>query len=196
MKKTVSSGPKHNESSELKHLNHQLNSLVQARDAFYSSLLFRYGVRETELTKYLVAIGIFILAFLVRLITLGESGTLAYVTFYPAIVICAFVCGTRPTILLILLSVFAAQYVFLPPFWSLMLTASQASAILLFTLSGIVICMIVEEIYKSVATASEVEGKVEETIRVLENDIHMRARTEEALRESEQLFRSLFERMA
>lgn len=193
MKKSVLSGPKHNTSPELKHLNHQLNSLVQARDAFYSSLLFRYGVRETELTKYLVAIGIFMAAFLVRLVTLGESGTLAYVTFYPAIVICAFVCGTRPTILLILLSVFAAQYVFMPPFWSLVVTASQASGILLFTLSGIVICMIVEEIHKSVATASVVEGKVEETIRALENDIHMRTRTEDALRESEQMFRSLFE---
>jgi diguanylate cyclase (GGDEF)-like protein/PAS domain S-box-containing protein len=197
MKKTVSSGPRsdqrNNQSPELKHLNLQLSSLVQARDAFYSSLLFRYGVRETDLTKYLVAIGIFVFAFLVRLITLGESGSLAYVTFYPAIVISAFVCGTRPTILLILLSVFAAQYVFLPPYWSLMLTAGQASAILLFTLSGIVICMIVEEIYKSVHAASEVEGKVEDTIRALENDILMRARTEEALRESEQLFRSLFE---
>lgn len=193
MKKPLSSGPRNDSSPQLKHLNHQLGSLVQARDAFYSSLLFRYGVRETELTKYLVAIGIFIFAFLVRLVTLGQSGTLAYVTFYPAIVICAFVCGTRPTILLILLSVFAAQYVFAPPFWSLMLTASQASAVLLFTLSGIVICMIVEEFYKSIAAASEVEDKVEETIRALESDIHMRTRTEEALRESEQLFRSLFE---
>lgn len=193
MKKMVSQRPDNNESPELKHLNNQLDNLVQARDAFYSSLLFRYGVRETEFTKYLVAIGIFMLAFLIRLLVIPQASGLPYITFYPAILVCAFFCGTRPTLFLILLSIVAAQYAFTLPVWSFKDSVSHSSAIMLFALSGVVICIIVEEFYKGVAAASEVENKINETILALENDIHLRIKTEEALRESEQMFRSLFE---
>ncbi|HWU82869.1 MAG TPA: EAL domain-containing protein [Methylophilaceae bacterium] len=193
MKKPVSSGLGGNKSPELTHLNHQLSSLVKARDAFYSSLLFRYGLRETELTKYLVAVAIFIIAFLARLLLIPDSSGLPYITFYPAILICAFVCGTRPSLLLVLLSTFAGQFAFTPPLWSFKDTSEYASAMLLFALSGVLVCTVIEEIYRGVAAASDVEDKVKETIRVLENDIRARAQTEDALRESEHLFRSLFE---
>ena len=193
MKKVNSTGPENQESPELKHLKHQLNNLAQARDAFYSSLMFRYGVRESELTKYLVAIGIFIIAFFLRLLVIPQASGLPYITFYPAILICAFACGTRPTLFLILLSIVAGQYAFTPPIWSFKETTDHLSSILLFALSGIVVCIIVEEIYRNVATASEIEAKLEESIRALELDINARIKTEEALRDSEQMFRSLFE---
>jgi two-component system, sensor histidine kinase PdtaS len=67
--------------------------------------------------RYLAAFGIFAIAAAVRyaLADVMPAG-FPYLTFFPAIILTSFLCGTGPSILVAVLGFFTAWYLFIPPF--------------------------------------------------------------------------------
>ncbi|MDK9724054.1 MAG: PAS domain-containing protein [Sterolibacteriaceae bacterium MAG5] len=59
---------------------------------------------QSALQRYALALGIVLAALAVRLAILPIEAGLPYVTFYPGIAVAAFLCGTGPTLMVILLS--------------------------------------------------------------------------------------------
>ena len=65
--------------------------------------------------RYATAFGLFLLALSLRFITLPTESGLAYVTFYPAVIISFYLLGTGPGSLVAMLSGFTGFYFFVPP---------------------------------------------------------------------------------
>lgn len=66
-------------------------------------------------SRYALAAGIFCVALLLRFLLFPVESGLAFITFYPAIVICFYLCGMGPGALMTVLSAVAAYYFFIPP---------------------------------------------------------------------------------
>jgi PAS domain S-box-containing protein len=84
--------------------------------------------------RYAVAVASVGLAILARLGLEGalSSSSLPFITFFPAIIVSSFLGGLRPGILSVLLSALAADYLFLPPLYSLHLSWGDAIAVAVF----------------------------------------------------------------
>ena len=67
--------------------------------------------------QYALSVLIFVLALLLRFAIAPVDAGVAYLTFYPSVLISFYFCGTRPGILNAVLSAFAGYYVFTAPFW-------------------------------------------------------------------------------
>ncbi len=89
--------------------------------------------RRRSLIAYAVALFSFALALGVRFAVNGAlpSG-FPYLTFFPAVLLTAFFCGTLPGIVTAVLSIFAAWYWFIPPFDSFALDGQSLVAVLFF----------------------------------------------------------------
>ncbi|WP_052715973.1 sensor histidine kinase [Devosia chinhatensis] len=82
---------------------------------------------------YLVAIAAVALALLVRFLVNDALPTgFPYLTFFPAVLLTAFFCGTGPGIVAAMLSVVAAWYWFIPPFNSFSLDYQSTIAVVFF----------------------------------------------------------------
>lgn len=68
--------------------------------------------------RYSAAIGIFSMALLFRFWVLPVESGLAFSTFFPAMVVCFYLCGIGPGVLMVILSALAGHYIFTPPYWS------------------------------------------------------------------------------
>lgn len=89
--------------------------------------------RRRALVAYAMAVLAFGLALAVRFAVNGAlpSG-FPYLTFFPAVLLTAFFCGTRAGIVTAVLSIFAAWYWFIPPFDSFVLDGQSTVAVLFF----------------------------------------------------------------
>lgn len=68
--------------------------------------------------RYAIVLCLFALALALRFALLPVDAGLAFVTFYPVILICFYLCGTGPGILLAVLSGLAGDYFFIPPYFA------------------------------------------------------------------------------
>ncbi|HEU4709534.1 MAG TPA: EAL domain-containing protein [Methylophilaceae bacterium] len=141
---------------------------------------------------YLVALGLFALAFLVRLLLVPGPG-LPFVTFYPAVIATSVLCGLRPTLMNVTLSLVTAQYFFVAPVMSFTLHRGDILAMAVFGLCGIGIAYLMARMQRHLQQVGYLNSELEQTALDLKRDITMRQQAEAALRESELRFRTLFD---
>lgn len=69
-------------------------------------------------SRFLMAIGLYLLALVLHFLTIPITAGLAYVTFFPAVTLSFYLCGLRPGILATILSAITGLFIFTPPVWS------------------------------------------------------------------------------
>jgi PAS domain S-box-containing protein len=98
---------------------------------------------ERPVTRYAAGLAIFFLALALRLAILPITGGIPFLTFYPAVTLAALLCGTGPAMMVIVLGCLAGNYFFMGPYYTITCTPGAIAAMAVFTLSGLLICMIV-----------------------------------------------------
>lgn len=89
--------------------------------------------RRRPRLSYITALAAFALALMVRFALNDVLPTgFPYLTFFPAVLLTAFFCGTGPGIATALLSILSAWYWFIPPFGSFVLDGQSTIAVLFF----------------------------------------------------------------
>lgn len=74
--------------------------------------------RLSATSRFLMAIGLYLLALVLHFLTIPITAGLAYVTFFPAIIVSFYLCGLRAGILATILSAISGIFIFTPPFWT------------------------------------------------------------------------------
>lgn len=88
-----------------------------------------FHAKWSPLLRYPLAVGIALIATLFRFLLLPVEAGLAFLTFYPAIVISFYLCGIRPGIVTVLLSAATSFYFFEPPFIAVIIFLFSAGLI-------------------------------------------------------------------
>lgn len=112
----------------------------------------------TSAQRYAIALALFTLALVLRLTTLPIHGSLAFVTFYPAILISYYICGRNPGILVTLLTALAVDYYFLPPFDHFELTPDHIPVLGYFFITAFLIGAFISRLHRqntALATSNE-----------------------------------------
>ena len=94
---------------------------------------------------YIWAIALFVLALGLRFLLLPLEAGLPYITLYPGLVICALLCGWRPTLLYIPLAAITSTYIFKSPHYGF--GAGDIVPIAAFTVATLVMLAVIE-LYK------------------------------------------------
>jgi diguanylate cyclase (GGDEF)-like protein/PAS domain S-box-containing protein len=138
--------------------------------------------------RYLVALSIFGVALAIRLAILPAEEGLGFLTFYPATIFAALICGAGPGILVMTLGGITAHYAFMPPFGSFKIPVplDQLLAELPYLLSGVVICLIVHKLRRN-------SDALRRSHAIGTAEMEERKRGEQALAESEAKLRGLFD---
>lgn len=117
--------------------------------------------RRSPALRSSVAIGSVGLALLARI---GLEGSLSiglpFITFFPAVVVSAFIGGLGTGVLSLVLSALAATYFFIPPFHSLQMSWGDAVAIVVFLGVGGVIVLLIHLLNEAVDRISLQEQNV------------------------------------
>lgn len=92
--------------------------------------------------NYAVAAGLFALALGLRYVLLPVEAGLAYLTFYPGLVICALLCSWRPALLYIALAAPVGTYIFNPPYYGF--AANDVAVVTTFAVSAFTILAALE----------------------------------------------------
>ena len=92
--------------------------------------------------RFGVATAIFFAALALRLVVLPVEARAGFLTFYPALVLVFYLCGTGPGLWVVLLSAVSGFYIFYPPFWSWSVTPTSALTTLSFVGSSLVIALV------------------------------------------------------
>jgi len=82
--------------------------------------------------RFIIAIIIFFIAFLLRLTIWPAEFGLTFITFFPAAFLSFYLCGTKPGFLVTVLSAFSALYISSPPYWALNVSNENIAAIAFF----------------------------------------------------------------
>ncbi len=82
--------------------------------------------------RFAIAIIIFFIALLFRLMLWPAESGLTFITFYPAAFLSFYLCGSRPGQLVTVLSAAAALYIDSPPFWLMDISNENITAIAFF----------------------------------------------------------------
>jgi PAS domain S-box-containing protein len=107
---------------------------------------------ERPVPRYAAGLGIFALALALRFAILPIQGGIPFLTFYPAVMFAALLCGTGPALMVIALGAWAADYIFMEPHWAFNYSSGAIASVAVFTLSGLLICAIVHRNRKEEAT--------------------------------------------
>ena len=118
--------------------------------------------------RYTVAVALFLLALLLRLVLLPVSAGVVYMTFFPALVICFYLCGTGPGALLVILSAVAGFYAFTQPYLSFDKSPSGYISVAMFVASAGLIAYVVQELHFALRLARERE------VELLSSENHYR----------------------
>ncbi len=94
--------------------------------------------------RYLVTVALIGVAVAARLAMMPVPGGLAFVTFYPVIIVAALLFGTGPAIVATVLAGAIAQFAFLPPFRSLAESLPQVLSLATFALTAALTCLLAE----------------------------------------------------
>lgn len=115
---------------------------------------------DRTVARYAFALLIFAAAFALRMAMLPVESGIQFLTFYPALIITVLLAGMGPGLLVLLLGGIAAQYAFIPPFWSFKMAHGPfIGALAIFYASGLLICLIASRMQKarSALTARQAE---------------------------------------
>ena len=93
-------------------------------------------------TRYATAMAIFLAALALRLAVLPVEQRAGFLTFYPAMALVFYLCGTGPGLWVLLLSSLSGFYIFYPPFWSWRVTPTSALTTLAFVVSSLIIALV------------------------------------------------------
>lgn len=107
-----------------------------------SRILHGEGAPVAPWLGYVLAVIIFVIALAGRFAMLPAEGGSPFVTFYPAVAVCAMLLGMAPGLLAVVLCAVTSEYFFLAPFRSFLLNPSQIAPLVLFISSGGLICFI------------------------------------------------------
>lgn len=177
--------------AELARMDERLYDLGLAKAELLATVFHRIVIPQTLWARYLVAVAIFGAALVLRVFIPVEVG-LAFVTFYPATAITVFLCGRGPGLLSVFLGLIFGYIAFMPPHWTLKFRFEDLPALVIFAVSGILICTIIDEILRAAGKVSTVNRQLGATMEALKQDTAERKRTEQALRDSEKNFRTSF----
>jgi PAS domain S-box-containing protein len=89
--------------------------------------------------RFAFAVLITLIAFFIRLKALPLDSGLQFLTVYPAVVICFYICGEGPGFFAIFFSCVLVFYGFFPPFFSLEPKPSSAASLSIYTLCALII---------------------------------------------------------
>lgn len=103
----------------------------------------KYVVRRVSARALLLSALIIVIASAVQYALWPALQPLAYLVYYPAVVICAFYGdGLAATVM----SILVAEYVFVPPEWALTVAAGDLPRLLTFAFAGVMITALVNEL--------------------------------------------------
>lgn len=122
--------------------------------------------RERRAIAYGMGLLSFVLALLVRFSLNDVLPTgFPYLTFFPAVLLTAFFCGTGPGAVVAVLSIFSAWYWFIPPFNSFALDTQSAIAVIFFV---VILCADLLIIHVMTAALRHLGKEQNRTARLLE----------------------------
>jgi PAS domain S-box-containing protein len=140
---------------------------------------------------YLIATGLVVTAALPRLVLEEYLVGAPFLTFFPAIILAAYIGGLGPGLLAVALSAIAAWIVLIPPYWTVVPPSpSDALAIGLFLIVSTAICLVVFGFRIAVGRLRQARIREEETSRELEQQVQQRTAD---LQASEERLRAIFE---
>lgn len=123
--------------------------------------LSRASIKRQGVLPWSVALLLFSISLEARLVLPPVLIGLAFITFYPAIVVTTLICGWRQGVLVVFLSVLAGWYFFLEPINSFQ--SKDAVAIGIFLLAGGFIVLVVAALRETVRRV-EVAKAAQETL--------------------------------
>ncbi|WP_220636276.1 diguanylate cyclase domain-containing protein [Georgfuchsia toluolica] len=129
-------------------------------------------IRAPFYIRYSLAVVLFSLALLLRFLMAPVEGGLAFVTFYPIILITFYYCGSGPGILVSVLSGLAGEYFFIPPYRAFSTDIATYTPLAFFCVTAVLISLVIIRLHKG---TQQLEISLE------------------ALRESEERFRQAME---
>lgn len=99
--------------------------------------------------RYAVALALFLIGLSLRFTILsGQHGT-AFVTFYPAIIIGFYLCGTGPGVLLVFLSGIAGEYFFIDPIQAFPSDLISYSPLIFFSLTSFLVGYFIKRLHNN-----------------------------------------------
>ncbi len=111
--------------------------------------------------RYVAAMAIFLAALALRLVVLPVEQRAGFLTFYPAMVLVFYLCGTGPGLWVLLLSAVSGFYIFYPPFWSWSITPTAALTTLSFVGSSLVIAVVMRTLQNTNRRLGQALAQVE-----------------------------------
>lgn len=125
----------------------EFNLKIRQKIRIIQMLPYRELYKQWPLSlRYAACVCIFLIAFLLRFLILPVETGLAFLTLYPATVISFYICGTIPTVLVVIISGVVADYVFTPPFWTPPQKLSDLIPVTAFLLSTALIGLVVKRL--------------------------------------------------
>ena len=179
--------------AELARMDERLRDLGQAKAELLASVFNWIVIPQALWTRYLLATAFTCAAVVLRFLILHLDSELPFITFYPAIAITFFLCGRGPGLFSVFLSLNFGYFAFMKPLWTLKLELHDLPALLVFTASAVLIGAMIDQILRAAGQVSVINKQLGATMEALKQDISERKRTEQALRESEEKFRSSFD---
>ena len=118
---------------------------------------FNSGSQQPWAIQFILGIGLFLVAFVLRMALLPAEAGFPYLTFYPAIVLAFYLLGIWPGILVLILSTVSAFYFFMPPYSTWIMTRESAIGVASFVVFGGLIGWIVNEVSRFQSSQEEIE---------------------------------------
>ncbi|MBW4047717.1 MAG: diguanylate cyclase [Proteobacteria bacterium] len=112
-------------------------------------------------TRFGVAAGIFAAALALRFALLPVDASAGFLTFYPAVVLVFYLCGTGPGLWVLALSALSGFYIFYPPFWSWVITPASAFTTVSFVVSSLVIGLVIRTLQRTNKSLAQALAHVE-----------------------------------
>ncbi len=111
--------------------------------------------------RYATASAIFIAALALRFAVLPVDQRAGFITFYPAIVLVFYLCGTGAGVWVLALSAACGLYIFYPPHWGWTLTPTSALVALSFVGSSLIIALVMRSLQNTNARLGVALARVE-----------------------------------
>ena len=100
--------------------------------------------------RLVLAVAIFLVALALRLLILPIDAGMTFITFFPAMVLCFYLCGILPGFAMAALSAFAGAYIFIKPFWSYKTTPNAIIGVVAFLISAALIGFLVRRLQTNI----------------------------------------------
>ena len=112
-------------------------------------------------TRYATASAVFLAALALRFAVLPVDQRAGFITFYPAIVLVFYLCGTGPGLWVLVLSAVCGLYIFYPPYWGWALTPTSALVALSFVGSSLIIALVMRTLQNGHRRLGEALARME-----------------------------------